>query len=498
MSCAPSVVSADREAVRRSGFPAFVELAARHVPGIIRYVPGRHQGVLAEQFAALAAGECEILLINLPPGHMKSVVFSVLGPAWLWAEDPAYAMLCASHSDVLVNGLAETTRGLMLSKWYRDRWGDMLVDGGALKALTTYARGYRLAGTVRGGSLIGRHGAMFIVDDPLDPSANDSATGKNLDNAKSWLRQKVLTRGKVGYSLKVCMVMQRLHIDDPSGYLIDTYRDEPYFRHVCLPYKFEPERRSPYDWRGEAGEELWPEAKKSGEMQRLAKAGGELGEVFRAHAQQDPSTGSTKPFHAEHFLDLGPGAPRPEECTLILSVDPTFTAKKTSDDVALEIWGFHSGHFYCFYSEHSKKGFSATVDAIRAVARTWKPHHILVEEAANGAAIVETLKPEFPMMLAIPVAGGPSKLLRAKAASHYFNADKVHFDKGAEWYAEKARLLLRFTGLPGGADDTVDTTSQAILWIAHECLGMAGFDEAMAEVGLEMAGSGFGLTLGLS
>lgn len=498
MALAPSLASTDREAVRRAGFPAFVELAGPHVPGINRFVKGRHQRVLAEQFAALAAGECEILLINIPPGHMKSTIASVLGPAWLWSSDPAYAMLCASHSDVLVNGLAETTRSLLLSPWYRDRWGDVLVEGGALKSLTTFARGYRLAGTVRGGSLIGRHGAMFIVDDPIDPNASDSAAGKNLENAKSWLRQKVLTRGKVGYSLKVCLLMQRLHVEDPSGYLLDTYRDEPYFRHVNLPYEFEPERANQFDWRTEAGAEVWPEANKKAEMERLAKAaGGKLGEVYRAHAQQDPSSGSNKPFHAEHFLDIGAGAPRPEDCILVLSVDPTFTAKKTSDDVALEIWGYHLGHFYCFWSEHSKKGFSDTVNAIRAAVKSWKPHHVLIEEAANGAAIVETLRPEMPTVIAIPVAGGPSKLLRAKAASHFFNSDVVHFDKSADWYAEKARLLLRFTGAAGGADDTVDTTSQAVLWLARECAGMAGFDEAMAEVGRELGAAGFGLTLGL-
>jgi len=498
MDSAPSVVSADREAVRRAGFPAFLELAGPHVPGIQRYVKGRHQIVLAEQFAALVAGECEILLCNVPPGHMKSTIGSVMGPAWLWSQNPAYPILCASHSDTLVNHLADTTRGLLLSPWYRDRWGEMVVDGGAKKYLTTFAGGYRLAGTVRGGSLIGRHGAMFIVDDPLDPNANDSVAGKNLDNAKSWFRQKVLTRGKINYPLKVALYMQRLHLEDPSGFLLDAYRDEPYFRHVNLPYLFEPDRKNRFDWRARAGEELWPEANKRSEMQRLAKgSGGELGEVFRSHAQQDPSSGSDKIFDAQHFGDFA-NAPRPEDCVLVISVDPTFTGKHTADDVALEVWGYYSGHFYCFYSEHSKRGFAATVQAIQVLRATWKAHYILVEEAANGAAIVETLKPSMPGVLAIPVAGGPSKANRARAASHHFTAGGVHFDKNAAWYPEKARLLLRFTGLAGGIDDTVDTTSQAILWLAAQCGSMAGFDDAMAEIGPELRAAGFGLDMGLA
>jgi phage terminase large subunit-like protein len=466
------------------------------LPKIQRYVRGRHQVVIAENFQALVDGECEILLVNIPPGHMKSTIASVLGPAWLWARDPAYAMLCASFSDGLVNDLATQTRDLLVSRWYRDRWGDTLVEGGAMKALTTYAGGYRLAGTVGGGSMIGRHGALFIADDPLDPDAGDSTAGKKLENTKSWLRQKVLTRGKVGTPLKLCLVMQRLHVDDPSGYLLDTYRDEPYFRHVCLPYKYEPERCNAYDWRTTAGQELWPEAKKAGEMARLAKAGGELGETFRAHAQQDPSSGSDKIFKAEHFGDFT-GAPTLDQCIRIISVDPSFTGKKTSDDVAIEVWGYYSGHFYCFYSEHSKRGFTESVEAIKAVAARWRPHNILIEEAANGAAIVDTLKPDLPGVIAIPVAGGPSKANRARAASHHFTAKAVHFDKAAEWYAEKARLLLRFTGLAGGTDDTVDTTSQAILWLAAQYGSIAGFANAMAEIGPELRAMGFGLNLGL-
>jgi phage terminase large subunit-like protein len=500
MASAPSIASADREAVRRAGFPAFVELAGRHVPKIQHFVKGRHQRVLAEHYGALIAGECEILLCNVPPGHMKSTIASVMGPAWLWSQNPAYPILCASHSDNLVNDLADLTKGLVTSRWYVDRWGDTIVDGGAKKYITTFAGGYRLAGTVRGGSLIGRHGALFTVDDPLDPNANDSVAGKNLENAKSWLRQKVLTRGKIGYPLKVCLVMQRLHEEDPSGFLINSFKDEPYFRHVNLPYLYEADHRhgTKYDWRTINGEELWPEAKKRAEMQRLAKgSGGELGEVFRAHAQQDPSSGSDRIFSAEHFGDFA-GAPRPEDCILVLSVDPTFTGKRTSDDVALEIWGYYNGHFYCFFSEHSKRGFASTVEQIKILRKTWKPHYVLVEEAANGAAIVETLKPTMPGILAIPVAGGPSKANRARAASHHFTAGAVHFDKNAEWYPEKARLLLRFTGLAGGVDDTVDTTSQAILWLAAECGSMAGFDEAMAEMGPELRAAGFGLDLGLS
>ena len=489
---APSLAAADRAAVARAGFPAFVELASPHVPGVERYLRGRHQRVIAEQFEALVDGECDTLLVNIPPGHMKSTIVSVEAPAWLWTKRPEFAILCASHSEVLVNGLGDTCRGLIESRWYRERWGDILVDSRAVKRLVTYAGGYRLAGTVRGGSLVGRHGALFVVDDPLDPDAGDSAAGKNLENAKSWLRQKVLTRGKVGYTMKLAQVMQRLHVDDPSGYLIEVLGEDPRFRHVMLPYEFEADHASPYDWRTVEGEELWPEAKKGPDMARLALAsGGVLGETYRSHAQQDPSSGKDKIFPGDCLTnDLG--GVRPQDCELlVMSVDPTFTAKKTSDDCAIEVWGMKQMHMYCFYSDHAKRGFNDSLAAIRAVRAQWRPMYTLVEAAANGNAIAETLEREMAIIRITP--GSEGKATRARGISPVVTAKHLHFDTSAKWYAEKVRLLIRFTGAAGGKDDTVDTTTQAVHWLLQNGGGMAALIAAMSDPTIAQEARAFGL-----
>jgi hypothetical protein len=76
-----------------------------------------------------------------------------------------------------------------------------------------------------------------------------------------------------------------------------------------------------------------------------------------------------------------------------------------------------------------------------------------------------------------------SKKWRASAASHYFTAGHVHFDKRAPWYEEKARDLIRFPA--GEHDDRVDTTSQAILWLARTYGANATMAEAMAILGNE-------------
>jgi phage terminase large subunit-like protein len=465
MSHSPSLASADREAVKRGGLPAFVELALPHYPSVRRYVPARHLVVLAEQFEALYRGECRVLCCNLPPGVGKSLITTVGGPAWIWTEDPTYPMLVASYAQSLVTKLAEEQRGLMQTPWFRDRWGDILVEGSGVLRLMTYAGGYRYSTTVGGGATTGSHGGMFIIDDPInpDPRVLNSERGKVIENTQQWMSQKVLTRGAVGEILKVCLTMQRVHPDDSAGALLGSgLAQQEYFRHVCLPWEYEPERASKYDWRTREGELLWDEPGKVATFETLAHEHGKASSVWRAHVQQDPSGGSDRLFRAETFKDFT-GAPDPRACMLVMSVDPTFTASPTADDVAIEIWGLHGGHFWCFYSEHEKRDFVGTLARVEALRAQWKPNHVLIEKAANGAAIMNVLA-HVPGLEAI-VPAGKSKRMRAASVAHYFATERVHFDTSAAWYSEKARLLARFTGAPGGKDDTVDTTTQAIAWL---------------------------------
>ncbi len=490
MALVTSTVSADREAVRRGGFPVFTELALRQKMGNA-FRPGRHIFTAAESFERLYQGDSEVLSANLPPGHTKSQIFSVCGPAYIWTQDPKYVFMCASYDAELARFLAGEHRDLCESKWYRERWGDILITGSAVSELWTTSDGFRLSTSVKGGRGIGRHCHMYIVDDPFPGDNSQGLTPAILAYTQAWFRTRVLTRGRPGYAQRIAVVMQRLHQEDLSGYILETYKDDPKFEHFMLPLYFEPERKCKWDWRTEARSVLWPE---EGGAERRAKHfamnhGGLEGQAFRAAYQQDPHGGDDQIFKPETFRDFTGGkdgieyahAPPFRDTLSLISIDPTFTNGERSDLMSIEVWGFDGGHCYCYHAEASKRGFTDAYEAIKRVRGIFPATHILIEASANGHALQETLEKVLPGVMKEPA--NKSKENRARAASHYFTAGRVHFDKAAHWYEEKARDLVRF---PGGVhDDRVDTTSQAVLWLFREYGGSEAYEEAMRVLAAE-------------
>jgi len=479
----PSTVSIDRELVRRMGFPAYVELAACHVTGLETFVPGRHINVIAREAEAFYRGRSSVLLVNLPPGVMKSVLLSVLLPSWIWTVEPEYVFMCASYEQSVASDLAGKARDLMLTKWWRDRWGDLVVGGddGAVSEYWTTHDGFRLSTSVQQGRGIGRHCNMYIVDDPTKTQAIDDGKGAILAKTKRWFERTVLTRGKIGKAMRVLVTMQRLHEDDLSGHIVGQFKDSKRFRHISLPWEFEPERATDVDWRTVAGEELWPEAAELGkreEIERLVAAqGGKTGSVYRAQYQQDPTGGDDKPFPAETILDYT-GAPPFRETMSAIVVDPTFTGEERSDLMSVDVFGFKDGHMWLYYSEAVRRGFKDAVDAIKNIRSVWPAHHVLVEGSANGHAILETLDDVIGGLVKVKPQG--SKMARARAASYHAKAGRFHIDKRQAWAAEKERYLVRYPG--SDHDDPVDTVAYGINWLHQEYGSSVQFNDAMTAI----------------
>ena len=125
--------------------------------------------MLFRSLEAVDDNDINRLLINIPPGHMKSLLVSVLWPAWLWGprNQPNLRFLCASHSQSLAIRDSTRMRRLILSDWYQDRWGDRVKLTGDQNAKTKFentATGFREA--VAAGSITGSRGDIVIIDDP--------------------------------------------------------------------------------------------------------------------------------------------------------------------------------------------------------------------------------------------------------------------------------------------------------------------------------------------
>ena len=492
---APSSASADREIVRRAGFPAFLELAARHVYGS-QYRPGWHFAEIARHLERLHYGDIYTMLVSGPPGVGKSDPCSKFFPAWIWTVAPELAIMRAGFDVTNTAKLATDSRLIMQSRWYTDRWGEFVFDrlpgraSGAGEYWNAFG-GYSKCGSIQSGAFVGRHARYMIVDDPIKGQTMAAADPALLRTARDWFTGVALTRGAMGDPQRMLVVAQRFHEQDLNGLLIETYADDPKFAHVMLPWNYEPERAFATPWgrdrRTERGQELFDNPTQRAAVKILLRTG-EDNPTYRAQYQQDPGSGKAEIFPADSLLDFA-GAPPFSECLTCIVVDPTFTGKDRSDYMAIDVWGFRDGHFWCFYSEWVKRGFLDAYRAIVKVREQWPALNIVIEATANGPALIEMLKKEgvygvvgvTPQEIAQKAnTNDNSKRGRAAAASFYFHLRRVHFDQSAPWFEGKKRYLTRYPG--GTHDDAVDTAVMGVVWLQSQYGGGAVLRDAMQTI----------------
>jgi hypothetical protein len=82
-------------------------------------VQAPYVNLMAEALIAVREGRQKRLIFNLPPGHMKSLIISMLFSAWLLGVEPSKRILCISYGDDLTRQLSRLTRRLMTSRLYR-------------------------------------------------------------------------------------------------------------------------------------------------------------------------------------------------------------------------------------------------------------------------------------------------------------------------------------------------------------------------------------------
>ena len=124
--------------------------------------------------------------------------------------------------------MAADFRKVVNSAWYRQVFPKMAVKKNTDREITTTGNGGRFATSV-GGTLTGRGGNLFIIDDPLKPGDAFSEAKRNAVN--DWLRHTLASRPDDKRVDKMILVMQRVHVDDPAGVLLATGQ----WRHLNLP-----------------------------------------------------------------------------------------------------------------------------------------------------------------------------------------------------------------------------------------------------------------------
>ncbi|MBB3291327.1 putative phage terminase large subunit-like protein [Rhizobium sp. BK347] len=255
-------IAADAERIRTNcqSLTGFVREAWHVVEPSVDYVHGWHIDAICQHLEAVTAGDITRLLINVPPGTMKSLLCGVFWPAWEWGPKgkPQLRYLGASYSEHYAKRDNRRMRDLVASEWYQALWGDQvkLTRTGEM-AFANTRTGSRQG--VPFSRLTGGRGDRVIIDDPHSVDGAESEA-ERLTTVRTF-RESVPTRLNDPQRSAIVVVMQRLHEADVSGTILAVRLG---YEHLMLPMEFEPERRCRtsigfVDPRTEEGELLFPQ-----------------------------------------------------------------------------------------------------------------------------------------------------------------------------------------------------------------------------------------------
>lgn len=300
------LLAIEREACKRS-LATFVREAWDVLEPGTPYVHGWHVEVICEHLEAVTRGDINRLLINVPPGTMKSTLTSVFWPAWEWgpAGMPHIRMIGASHEGSLATRDARKMRMLVTSDWYQERWPVLMSRDQSEKInFENESRGFRQACPVR--SMTGKRGHRIIWDDPHSSEGANSQAER--EEAVRIFKETLPTRLVEPKTSAIVIVMQRLHELDVSGEILSG---DYGYEHLMLPMEFEPDRRciTSIGWsdpRTEEGELLFPERFPPEVVERDKKAMGEYAVAGQLQQRPAPRTGGFFEWEKLEIVDAHP------------------------------------------------------------------------------------------------------------------------------------------------------------------------------------------------
>lgn len=446
------------------------ELARRSYIDYLAYVSG--DGWKRTGFAEYVARELQrfvetdtgnaydILVLETPPQHGKSMTVTEALPSWCMGRHPDWRVILASYNDDSAERFARRNKEKVAD------FGEQLfgVKIGGINRATEFElkakKGCVPGRLISRGMLAGITGNsanLLIIDDPIK---NRTEADSEMRRTQIWNEWLSSLKTRLAAGAKVVVIMTPWHEDDLAARLLAA---EDNIRLVRLPV--EAEENDPL---GRAvGEALCPELGKDRKWLEQFKRsylsdaqGGERAWTALYQCSPRVEEGGLVKRSWWRYYDKEDAGRFARE---VISVDAAFKGGERNDFVAIEVWGKRENDYYLRYCLNRHMDFPQTLQAIRTVRKLYpEAMTVLIEDKANGSAIIQTLQKE---LFCVPVTPMGGKEARVNAVSPAIESGHVYLPQGEEWVGA---FVDQFTAFPVGKnDDMVDSATQALSYLLH-------------------------------
>ena len=407
----------------------------------------KHHELIVERLHALEEGKIRRLMIFLPPRHGKSLLTTLMHPAYYLGRHTERSIITAAYGQELADDFGRRVRNAVNSPLHQLVFPDckLMYDASSMRRFQTTAGGSYFA-VGRGGSITGRGADLLIIDDPIKDCA-EAQSEVLRRSLYEWFCSVAYTRLQPGGT--ICIVQTRWHEADLAGMLLSNNPQE--WEVLGLPAIAEKDESF-----RQAGEALWPERFPLDRLESIRAAVGES--AWASLYQQRPAAAEGAVFKREWWRSY---EQPPQFSRVLQSWDTAFKTGSANDFSVCTTWGVATFGYFLLGFWRGKVEFPELKRQMASQAAVWNPTAILVEDQASGQSLIQELKWQSALPI-IPIKPDRDKMSRAQAATPIIEAGKV-FVPNAPWRKQFVDELAAFpTGIH---DDVVDSTTQALNYI---------------------------------
>jgi predicted phage terminase large subunit-like protein len=412
---------------------------------------------LAMHLQRVADDEIRHLMINMPPRHLKTLLAAVCFSAWMLAHRPETKIMVVTYSEALARQISRAIRTLITSDWYREVFDTRLAKGHASAMhFGTDAGGQVYAASIDG-SLTGFGADVIIIDDihNISEARQPSLLHATVDRFFNEVQSR-LNRPNKGH---IIAIGHRIHDQDLSASLLHL-KD---WTSIILPLiatRDEVFKTSAGIWRRRKGDLLRPDDFDMEQVETIRARS--VNPSFELFYQQDVDGQALPPITADDFRLFEPSELQNLPC--ILSVDTGTAQGERSSFSVFQVWAFDNATRRCFLLDQQRERFQFRElgRAIQAAAAHYRPSTIIIENAANGPALLSELSRKLQRRVEGVVPRG-SKAARLRRHLEKIFAGRIHLLRGAKFCEPFIQELVGFPHVKH--TDQVDAFTQAMDWI---------------------------------
>jgi len=429
-----------------------------------------------DQFVAdVLVGRHPRLMLIAPPRHGKSEMVSRRLPAYILGKFPTWHVIACSYASDLAQRMNRDVQRVIDTDMYRRVFPETRLNMKNIATLSgqplrnahifevvKHLGSYRSAGVGEG--IAGMGFDIGIIDDPVK-DAQDANSERERDTKWEWYENVFYNRASP--TSGILLVMTRWHQDDLAGRLLHkmAFEGGDQWRVVRFPAiaEHEADRTTDGDPRKE-GDALHPERYPKERLEQIRAVSGSYS--FGALFQGNPTPKGGGIVKREDFQFYRraeiEGHPHAFFDLVCISVDAAFKDTINASYVVIQAWGRRSPKNYLLAQVRARLTFTRTVEALQKIRMVFANcNAVLIEDKANGTAIIDVLSKSVPGVIAIEPMG--SKEARAEAVAPLIEAGNVILPHPDEqpWVEQ---FIFEWLSVPTGAFwDQVDACSQYLL-----------------------------------